>query len=131
MMTLDETSIFNNMTNAIKNLEQSKSISNIIDDLDELIFTLSGRNHARIDVHEPDKADISVHGKTVIKADESVKWGQIKTETVIMTKAETKGTKAKAEPVPKQAKTKDKAVPKAEPKAPAPAPGPATPRSKI
>ncbi len=44
-MTLDETMLFNNMTNAIKNLEQSKSIRDIIDDLNDLILTLGGRKH--------------------------------------------------------------------------------------
>jgi hypothetical protein len=39
-MTLDETMVFNNMTNANKNLNQSKSIYDIIDDLNELILTL-------------------------------------------------------------------------------------------
>ena len=42
-MTLDETMIINNMTNVIKNLEQSKRICDIIDDLNELISTLRGR----------------------------------------------------------------------------------------
>ena len=44
-MTLDETMIINNMTNVIKNLEQSKRICDIIDDLNELILTLGGRKH--------------------------------------------------------------------------------------
>ena len=41
-MTHDETMIINNMTNVIKNLEQSKRICDIIDDLNELILTLGG-----------------------------------------------------------------------------------------
>jgi hypothetical protein len=45
MMTLAETMIINNMTNVIKNLEQSKSVCDIIDDLNELILTLRVRNH--------------------------------------------------------------------------------------
>ena len=45
MMTLDETMIINNMTNVIKNLEQSKRICDIIDDLNELILTLRGCKH--------------------------------------------------------------------------------------
>ncbi len=45
MMTLDETMIINNMTNVIKNLEQSKRICDIIDDLNKLILTLGGRKH--------------------------------------------------------------------------------------
>ena len=40
MMTHAETMIINNMTNVIKNLEQSKSVCDIIDDLNELILTL-------------------------------------------------------------------------------------------
>ena len=44
-MTHAETMIINNMTNVIKNLEQSKSVCDIIDDLNELILTLRGRNH--------------------------------------------------------------------------------------
>ncbi len=43
MMTLDETMIINNMTNVIKNLEQSKRICDIIDDLNKRILTLGGR----------------------------------------------------------------------------------------
>ena len=54
-MTLDETMIINNMTNVIKNLEQSKRICDIIDDLNELILTL-GRNHDMKHVPEPVKA---------------------------------------------------------------------------
>ena len=76
-MTLDETMIINNMTNVIKNLEQSKRICDIIDDLNELILTLRGRNHDIMDEpvqvktetkpeqveHVPDKAK----DKTVMK----------------------------------------------------------------
>ena len=51
-MTLDETMIINNMTNVIKNLEQSKCICDIINDLNELILTL-GRNHDMKHVPEP------------------------------------------------------------------------------
>jgi hypothetical protein len=62
MMTLDETMIINNMTNVIKNLEQSKRICDIIDDLNKLVLTLGGCNHDIIDQPkhetktEPDKA---------------------------------------------------------------------------
>ena len=67
MMTLDETMIINNMTNVIKNLEQSKRICDIIDDLNELILTLGGRKHDETKPeqveHVPDKAK----DKTVMK----------------------------------------------------------------
>ena len=103
MMTFDETIIFDNMTYVIKNLEQSKSIRDIIDDLNKLILTLRGRNHDITD--EPE----SVKMVTVTVATPV----QIKTDTV--TKAETKDkTMTKAEPVQKQTKaeTKDKTVTK-------------------
>jgi hypothetical protein len=67
------------MTNVIKNLEQSKSVCEIIDDLNELILTLRGRNHDM----EPEP----VKAVTVTPV-------QIMTET-----------KPKAEPVQKQTKT--------------------------
>ena len=54
-MTLEETMIINNMTNVIKNLEQSKRICDIIDDLNELILTL-GRNHDITD--EPEQVTV-------------------------------------------------------------------------
>ena len=78
MMTYAETMIINNMTNVIKNLEQSKSVCEIIDDLNELILTLRGRNHDM----EPEP----VKAVTVTPV-------QIMTET-----------KPKAEPVQKQTK---------------------------
>ena len=56
-MTLDETMIINNMTNVIKNLEQSKRICDIIDDLNELILTLGGRKHDIIDEPEHVKTE--------------------------------------------------------------------------
>ena len=74
-MTYAETMIINNMTNVIKNLEQSKRVCDIIDDLNELILTLRGRNH-----------DIMNEVITVTPV-------QIMTET-----------KPKAEPVQKQTK---------------------------
>ena len=49
MMTLDETMIINNMTNVVKNLEQSKRICDIIDDLNKLILTLRGCEHDTTD----------------------------------------------------------------------------------
>ena len=53
MITLDATMIINNLTNVIKNLEQSKRIYDIIiDDLNELILTFRGRNHDIIDKPE-------------------------------------------------------------------------------
>ena len=73
MMTLDETMIINNMTNVIKNLEQSKRICDIIDDLNELILTLGG-NHDITDepekvkhVPEPVKAVSVIHVHTETK----------------------------------------------------------------
>ncbi len=107
MMTLDETTVFNNMTNAIINLIQSKCICDIIHDSNELILTLRGRNH-----------HITVTMTPV----------QIKTET--KQKAKTKDNNmTKAKPVQKQTETKDKIVTKAiqkkPTKAPAPAPAPA------
>ncbi len=53
--------LFNKMTYVIKNPEQSKSVCDIIDDLNELISTLRGRNHDILSeqvehVLEPDKA---------------------------------------------------------------------------
>ena len=73
MMTHDETMIINNMTNVIKNLEQSKRICDIIDDLNELILTLGGCNHPEQVEHvpEPDKATtvtpVQTNDKTVMK----------------------------------------------------------------
>ena len=72
-MTHDETMIINNMTNVIKNLEQSKRICDIIDDLNELILTLGGRNHPEQVEHVPeqDKAatvtPVQTNDKTVMK----------------------------------------------------------------
>ena len=72
-MTLDETMIINNMTNVIKNLEQSKRICDIIDDLNKLILTLGG-NHDITDepeqvkhVPEPVKAVTVTHVHTETK----------------------------------------------------------------
>jgi len=57
--------IINNMTNVIKNLEQSKSVCDIIDDLNELILTLRVRNH---DMEpEPVKAVTVTHVHTETK----------------------------------------------------------------
>ena len=103
MMTLDETMVFNNMTNAIKNQEQSKSVSDIIDDLNKLILTLGGCNHDIIDQPKHET-------KTELNKATTVTPVQIKTES--KTKAEPTatpvhiktGTKAKAEPVQKQTK---------------------------
>ena len=73
MMTHDETMIINNMTKVIKNLEQSKRICDIIDDLNELILTLGGRNHLEQVEHVPeqDKAatvtPVQTNDKTVMK----------------------------------------------------------------
>ena len=73
MMTFDETMLFNNMTNVIKNLEQPKRICDIIDDLNKLILTLGGCNH-----------DIIVQPKHETKTEQeapTVMPVQIKTET--------------------------------------------------
>ena len=87
-MTHAETMIINNMTNVIKNLEQSQSVCGIIDDLNELILTLRGRNH-----------DIMNEVITVTPV-------QIKTET--KPKAEPVQKQTKAEPVQKQTKAETK-----------------------
>ena len=84
MMTLEETMIINNMTNVIKNLEQSKRVCDIIDDLNELILTLRGRNH-----------DIMNEAITMTPV-------HIKIET--QAKAEPVQNQTKAEPVQKQTK---------------------------
>ena len=93
MMTHAETMIINNMTNVIKNLEQSKSVCDIIDDLNELILTLRGRNH-----------DIMNEAITVTPV-------QIKTDT--KPKAEPVQKQTKAEPVQKQTKAETVTVPAA------------------
>ena len=99
-MTLDETMIINNMTNVIKNLEQSKSICDIINDLNELILTLGGHNHDIIDEPEHETKPEQVKHVPELNKVVTVTPVQIKTET-----------KAKAEPVPKaeQAHKKTKA----------------------
>ena len=75
-MTLDETMLFNNMTNVIKNLEQPKRICDIIDDLNKLILTLGGCNHDIIDQpkHETKTEQDNLKAPTVTPV-------QIKTET--------------------------------------------------
>ena len=115
MMTFAETLIFNNMINVIENLEHSKSISDIINDLNELILTLNVCNNDIIDeVATVTPEQIKTETKTVtpehIKTKaETVTPVQIKTET--KTKAETvtpvqikTETKTKAKPVQKQTK---------------------------
>ena len=76
-MTHAETMIINNMTNVIKNLEQSKSVCDIIDDLNELILTLRGRNH---DIMNEVVTVAPVQIKTETKPAEPVQK-QIKAET--------------------------------------------------
>ena len=80
-MTLEETMIINNMTNVIKNLEQSKRICDIIDDLNKLILTLGGRKHDEPTETKPEQEHVSIKAVTV-------------TPVHIMTE-----TKPKAEPV--------------------------------
>ena len=99
MMTLEETMVFNNMTNVIKNLEQCKSISDIINDLNELMLTLRARNHNIID--EPEQ--VEHEPKQEIKAE------QVEHVPKQETKAE------QVEHVHKQTKTEHKTVTKAEP----------------
>ena len=119
------------MINVIENLEHPKSISDIINDLNELILTLHVRNNDIIDEVEtvtPEhiKTETNMNAETVTKA-EPVK-NQIKAET--MTKIKT-DTKTKAEPVKKQMKAETVTKTKAEPvqknqtssKAPAPGRG--------
>jgi hypothetical protein len=67
MMTLDETMIINNMTNVIKNLEQSKRICDIIDDLNELILTLGGRKHDKPTETKPEQVEHVIHVHTETK----------------------------------------------------------------
>ena len=74
MMTLDETMLFNNMTNVIKNLEQPKRICDIIDDLNKLILTLGGCNHDIIDQPKHETKTEQDKAPTVTPV-------QIKTET--------------------------------------------------
>ena len=90
-MTHDETMIFNNMTNAIKNLEQSKSVNDIIDDLNKLILTLRGRNYDIIE--EPEQVKIetkpeqSKHIPEPVKAVTVTTVHATKDKTVTVTKA--------------------------------------------
>ena len=117
MMTLAETLIFNNMINVIENLEHPKSISDIINDLNELILTLNVRNNDIIDEVETVTPE---HIKTETNMNaETVTFEQIKTET--KTKAETvthvqimTEPKLKAEPVKKQIKAETVTKTKAE-----------------
>ena len=113
MMTLEETMIFNNMTNVIKNLEQCKSISDIINDLNELMLTLRARNHNIID--EPEQVEHVPKQETKPEQVEHV-HKQTKTEHKTVTKAE---------PVQKQVKaeTKDKKTEQVKKKTKAPTPG--------
>ena len=125
MMTLDETMIINNMTNVIKNLEQSKRICDIIDDLNKLILTLGGRKH---DEPEHVKTETKPEQVEHVPEREPVKVVAVHTETtkdktVTMMKDPVSpprpaaGLLSESKPVQKQAKTKTLT------KAPAPAPG--------
>jgi hypothetical protein len=103
MMTYDETMIINNMTNVIKNLEHSKRICDIIEDLNELISTLRDRNHDIID--EPERLHSQAYASEPVKAVTVtvVTPVQIKAETV--TKVESLHSQAYvSEPVQKQTK---------------------------
>ncbi len=82
-MAHEETVIINNMTNVIKNLEQSKRICDTINDLNELISTL-GRNH-----------DITDEPEQVIHVPEPVKAVTVTPVQIKMT-AETTVTVMKA-----------------------------------
>ena len=132
MMTLDETMIINNMTNVIKNLEQSKRICDIIDDLNELISTL-GRNHDITDepervehVPEPVKAVTVTRVHTETK-DKTVTHVHTEVKTVMAPRPPSPptgpptgpaaGPPSESKPAQKQAKAKTVT------KAPAPAPG--------
>jgi hypothetical protein len=125
--------LFNNMTNVIKNLEQSKSVCDIIDDLNEHILTLRGRKHDIINEPEQVKTPEQLkHVPEPVKA-VTVTPEQVKTVTPEQVKTVTKkaatrpaagsprpaaaGSPSESDPVQKQ--TKAKAVMKA----PAPAPG--------
>ena len=108
MMTHDETMIINNMTNVIKNLEQSKRICDIIDDLNELILTLGGRNHPEQVEHVPERAYASEHDKAV-----TVTPVQTNDKTVMKPAAQppaaqpaAAGQPSESKPVQKQAKAK-------------------------
>ena len=115
MMTLDETMIINNMTNVIKNLEQSKRICDVIDDLNELILTLRGRNH---DMEpEPVKAvtmtPVQIMTETKQKAEPVQKQTKAEKNTVTVMKPAAQPVAAQpaavvppAKPVKKQAKAK-------------------------
>ena len=109
MMTLDETMIINNMTNVIKNLEQSKRICDIIDDLNKLILTLGGRKHDEPEYvktetkpeHVPVKAVTVTHVHTETK-DKTV----MKPAAQPATAQPAAGPPSESKPVQKQAKAK-------------------------
>jgi hypothetical protein len=143
MMTLDETMIINNMTNVIKNLEQSKRICDIIDDLNKLILTLGGRKHDEPTETKPEQEHVSIKAVTVTHVHTETKdttvthvHTETKDKTVTHVHTETKdktvmaprpptgpptgpaaGPPSESKPVQKQAKAKTVT------KAPAPAPG--------
>ena len=89
-MTYAETMIINNMTNVIKNLDEHVTYHDIIDDLNELIFTLRGRNH---DIMNEVITVTPVHIMTETKPKTEPVQKQTKAEPVQkQTKAETKNT---------------------------------------
>ena len=108
MMTLDETMIINNMTNVIKNLEQSKRICDIIDDLNELILTLGGRNHPEQVEHVPERAYASEHDKaaTVTPVQTNDKTVMKPAAQPAATQPAAAGQPSESKPVQKQAKAK-------------------------
>ena len=120
MMTLDETMIINNMTNVIKNLEQSKRICDIIDDLNKLILTLGGRTYDEPEQVKTETKPEHLHSQAY--ASEQVKHVPELNKVVTVTPVQIK-TEAKAEPVQKQTKDKTVTKKKTDSDAKAPAPG--------
>ena len=116
MMTYAETMIINNMTNVIKNLEQSKRVCDIIDDLNELILTLRGRNHDIMN-EVITVTPVQIMTETKPKAESVTKAEPVQKQT----KAEPVQKQTKAEPVQKQ--TKAEPVQKKLTSTKAPAPG--------
>jgi hypothetical protein len=106
--------LFNNMTNVIKNLEQSKSVCDIIDDLNELMLTLRGRNH-----DEPEQVKTETKPEQLKHVPEPVKAVTMTPEQVktVTKKAATRpaagsprpaaaGPPSESDPVQKQTKAK-------------------------
>ena len=119
MMTLEETMIINNMTNVIKNLEQSKRICDIIDDLNELILTLGG-NHDITDEpeqvkHVPELKAVTVTPVQKMTKDKTVMKPAaqpVAAQPVAAPRAAA-GPPSESKPEQKQTKAKAKTVTKA------------------